>query len=109
MLGIPMAYGIMVTPTRSIIPAGPTARMDCHRSYVEAKPHQNEIGADIVDQTTGNSTGLTSWPQGIAAITLFVEDLEAAKQFYLTVFGLPVTWEDDNWAVFTLGTPLSTC
>ena len=31
-----------------------------------------------------------SWPSGISAITLFVEDLDAAKQFYREVFGLPV-------------------
>ncbi|HEY8722309.1 MAG TPA: VOC family protein [Gaiellaceae bacterium] len=42
-----------------------------------------------------------SWPSAIGAITLFVEDLEAAKQFYREVFGLPVTYEDDNSAVFT--------
>jgi catechol 2,3-dioxygenase-like lactoylglutathione lyase family enzyme len=41
-----------------------------------------------------------SWPGGIAAITLFVEDLDAAKQFYGEVFGLPVTYEDEDSAVF---------
>jgi catechol 2,3-dioxygenase-like lactoylglutathione lyase family enzyme len=44
-----------------------------------------------------------TWPGGIFAITLFVEDLDAAKQFYREVFGLPVTYEDDNSAVFTFG------
>ena len=43
------------------------------------------------------------WPASIAAITLFVEDLEAAKQFYGEVFGLPVVYEDDNSAVFKFG------
>jgi catechol 2,3-dioxygenase-like lactoylglutathione lyase family enzyme len=42
-----------------------------------------------------------SWPSAIRAITLFVEDLEATKQFYREVFDLPVTYEDDNSAVFT--------
>jgi len=42
-----------------------------------------------------------SWPSAIGAITLFVEDLEAAKQFYREVFGLPVTYADNNSAVFT--------
>jgi lactoylglutathione lyase len=37
---------------------------------------------------------------GIGAITLFVEDLERAKQFYQDAFGLPVTYEDENSAVF---------
>ncbi len=44
-----------------------------------------------------------SWPKGISAITLFVEDLAAAKQFYREVFGLPVHWEDDASAVFNFG------
>jgi len=46
---------------------------------------------------------VSTWPGGIFAITLFVEDLDAAKQFYREVFGLPVTFEDDNSAVFTFG------
>jgi catechol 2,3-dioxygenase-like lactoylglutathione lyase family enzyme len=47
-----------------------------------------------------------SWPQGIFAITLFVEDLEATKHFYQTVFGLPVDFEDPNSAVFNFGNTL---
>jgi catechol 2,3-dioxygenase-like lactoylglutathione lyase family enzyme len=43
---------------------------------------------------------LASWPKGIRAITLFVEDLAAAKRFYGEVFGLSVTFEDDDSAVF---------
>jgi catechol 2,3-dioxygenase-like lactoylglutathione lyase family enzyme len=46
---------------------------------------------------------MDSWPKGIRAITLFVEDLAAAKQFYGSVFGLPVMFEDDNSAVFNFG------
>lgn len=48
----------------------------------------------------------TSWAEGIGAITLFVEDLEAAKNFYLQVFGLPVHFEDKNSCVFKFGTTL---
>jgi catechol 2,3-dioxygenase-like lactoylglutathione lyase family enzyme len=53
-------------------------------------------------------TGATSatWPGGIAAITLFVDDLAAAKRFYGDVFGLPVFFEDDNSAVFEFGETL---
>jgi len=47
-----------------------------------------------------------SWPGGIRAITLFVEDLEDAKQFYRKVFGLPVTFEDEASAVFKFGNTL---
>jgi catechol 2,3-dioxygenase-like lactoylglutathione lyase family enzyme len=39
----------------------------------------------------------------IAAITLFVEDLDKAKRFYREAFELPVHWEDDNSAVFLFG------
>ena len=41
-----------------------------------------------------------NWPGGIAAITLFVEDLEAARRFYEEVFRLPLHYRDDNSAVF---------
>ncbi|MDQ3166705.1 MAG: VOC family protein [Actinomycetota bacterium] len=44
-----------------------------------------------------------SWPRSIGAITLFVEDLEAATQFYREVFGLPLKFEDDDSAVFDFG------
>jgi catechol 2,3-dioxygenase-like lactoylglutathione lyase family enzyme len=44
-----------------------------------------------------------SWPTGIDAITLFVEDLGEAKRFYVEVFGLPVKFEDDNSVVFEFG------
>jgi catechol 2,3-dioxygenase-like lactoylglutathione lyase family enzyme len=44
-----------------------------------------------------------AWPGAIAAITLFVEDLEKAKDFYGDVFQLPVHYEDDNSAVFRFG------
>ncbi len=49
---------------------------------------------------------MDSWPGAIGAITLFVEDLAAAKQFYRGVFGLPVTFEDDASAVFKFGDTL---
>jgi catechol 2,3-dioxygenase-like lactoylglutathione lyase family enzyme len=46
------------------------------------------------------------WPGGIGAITLFVEDLAAAKRFYGEVFGLPVHYEDESSAVFRFGETL---
>jgi len=36
----------------------------------------------------------------IGAITLFTEDLERSKAFYVSVFGLPVVYEDPNSTVF---------
>ncbi len=49
---------------------------------------------------------MSPWPKGISAITLFVEDLAAAKQFYLDVFNLPVVFEDDDSVVFKFGNTL---
>ena len=46
------------------------------------------------------------WPGGIAAITLFIEDLPAAKRFYSDVFRLPIHFEDDNSTVFKFGDTL---
>jgi len=56
--------------------------------------------------TPGRDAYETSWPRGIFAITVFVEDLDAAKQFYKEVFGLPVEFADDNSAVFNFGNTL---
>ncbi len=42
----------------------------------------------------------------LATVTLFVEDLEAAKTFYFDVFGLPVVFEDDDSVVFKFGSTL---
>jgi len=53
-----------------------------------------------------DKAGAGSWATGIFAITLFVEDLPAAKQFYLRVFGLPIDYEDANSAVFKFGNTL---
>lgn len=46
---------------------------------------------------------MSSWVKGIATVTLFVENLEATKQFYLEVFSLPVVFEDNDSAVFKFG------
>ncbi|MGB3307349.1 MAG: VOC family protein [Thermomicrobiales bacterium] len=49
----------------------------------------------------GEETG--AWPNGVSAITLFVEDLDAAKHFYRNIFDLPVMFEDEASAVFNFG------
>ena len=49
---------------------------------------------------------MQTWPGGITAITLFVEDLAAAKRFYGEAFGLPVAYEDDDSAVFKFANTL---
>jgi catechol 2,3-dioxygenase-like lactoylglutathione lyase family enzyme len=59
-----------------------------------------------MDLMTGKGTEVSPWPKGIFAITLFVEDLKAAKQFYQEAFGLPVVFEDGNSAVFKIGETL---
>ena len=48
-------------------------------------------------------TASIAWPKDIGAITLFVEDLGATKQFYQSTFGLAVVFEDKNSAVFRMG------
>ena len=53
-----------------------------------------------------NEVDVETWPKGISALTLFVEDLAATKQFYRDVFGLPVHYEDDDSAVFNFGNTL---
>ena len=55
---------------------------------------------------SGTTGGSTWQPDGIAAITLFVEDLDAARHFYRQVFQLPVHYEDDNSTVFRFGETL---
>jgi catechol 2,3-dioxygenase-like lactoylglutathione lyase family enzyme len=42
-------------------------------------------------------------PDVIYAITMFVEDLDAARAFYRDVFELPVFFEDRNSVVFKFG------
>ena len=46
---------------------------------------------------------MKSWAAGINAITLFVEDLEAAKDFYARAFGVPLIFEDEQSVVFNFG------
>jgi lactoylglutathione lyase len=48
----------------------------------------------------------SSQAKQIGAITLFVEDIDAAKEFYSKVFDLPVYYEDPNSAVFQFGDTL---
>jgi catechol 2,3-dioxygenase-like lactoylglutathione lyase family enzyme len=58
------------------------------------------------ESTERDENTQSAWPGGIAAITLFVEDLAAAKRFYTDVFQLPVFFEDDNSTVFKFGDTL---
>ncbi len=53
-----------------------------------------------MSETSPSPTPTTTWPGGITAITLFVEDLPAARAFYQSVFGLPIAFEDPVSAVF---------
>jgi catechol 2,3-dioxygenase-like lactoylglutathione lyase family enzyme len=59
-----------------------------------------------MDQMPEKNAEVNSWAKAIFAITLFVEDLAAAKQFYLKVFDLPLIFEDNNSAVFKIGDTL---
>ena len=53
-----------------------------------------------VEQNAEPTAAGRAWPGAIFAVTLFVEDLEAAKRFYQMAFGLPVVYEDGASAVF---------
>lgn len=47
-----------------------------------------------------------TWAKGIYAVTLFQENLAAAKTFYQRVFDLPVFYEDPDSCVFKFGDTL---
>lgn len=51
-------------------------------------------------------TDAVAWPKAIGAITLFVDDLAASREFYQRVFGLPVVFEDEDSTVFGFGSTL---
>ncbi len=59
-----------------------------------------------MDRMAIGGARLSAWPTGISAITLFVEDLAAAKAFYGEVFGLPVHYQDEASVVFDFGNTL---
>ena len=59
-----------------------------------------------MSESTGRDEHTQAGGGGIAAITLFVEDLATAKRFYSDVFRLPVFFEDDNSTVFKFGDTL---
>lgn len=46
---------------------------------------------------------MAAWPSGIEAVTLFVEDLDEARDFYIRVFDLPILVEDENSAALRFG------
>ena len=47
-----------------------------------------------------------AWPTGIHAITLFVEDLGAARSFYQETFGMTPIFQTDDSVVFRFGSTL---
>ena len=49
------------------------------------------------------AVNMSDFPGPITAITLFVDDLAAAREFYQRAFELPVHWEDDVSCVFEFG------
>lgn len=55
---------------------------------------------------SGTQDNAGSWAGGMYAITLFAEDLAAAREFYQDVLELPLVFEDPNSAVFRLGDTL---
>jgi len=49
-----------------------------------------------------SAPGTGDWPGPVTALTLFVDDLAAAKRFYADVFGAPVLFEDAESVAFRL-------
>lgn len=43
---------------------------------------------------------VSTWPSGVGAITLFVDDLDASREFYRLVFGLEPVFVDATSAAF---------
>jgi catechol 2,3-dioxygenase-like lactoylglutathione lyase family enzyme len=59
-----------------------------------------------MDQTTKSHLSAGSRFKRIDTITLFVEELEATRQFYQQVFSLPIVFEDNDSTVFKFGNTL---
>ena len=57
-------------------------------------------------ENNGKDTQAANWAAGIYAITLFVENREAAREFYQKIFNLEMVFEDHNSTVFRLGQTL---
>jgi catechol 2,3-dioxygenase-like lactoylglutathione lyase family enzyme len=57
----------------------------------------------MTSRRTPGRYSVTIIPRKIGAITLFVDDLQRARSFYLDVFGGPVVYQDENSAVFDFG------
>ena len=57
----------------------------------------------MTSRRTPGRYSVTIIPRKIGAITLFVDDLQRARSFYLSVFGGPVMYQDENSAVFGFG------
>ncbi|MDJ0335752.1 VOC family protein [Salinibacterium sp. G-O1] len=49
---------------------------------------------------------MSNFPGPITAITLFVDDLPATREFYRDSIGLPVHWDDENSSVFNFSNTL---
>ena len=49
---------------------------------------------------------MATWVLKLGPITLFVDDLDATKQFYLDVLEVPLVFEDSHSAVFDFGNTL---
>lgn len=59
-----------------------------------------------MDESSGKGTDVGPWPRGVAAITLFIEDLAEAKRFYREVFDVQLKFEDGDSAAFDFGNML---
>jgi catechol 2,3-dioxygenase-like lactoylglutathione lyase family enzyme len=74
--------------------------------YCQADDHDRQPTKrqeTFMAETPQTGARADSWPGRIGAITLFVDDVAAAKSFYREVFDLPVMFEDQDSVVFDFG------
>ncbi|MFF8995829.1 VOC family protein [Streptomyces sp. NPDC014983] len=69
----------------------------------------HDSGTGLQEPTRDLSGRPCAWADGIAARTLFVEDLAASKRLYLDVFDAPNLFEDEQSVVLKPGARSSTC
>jgi catechol 2,3-dioxygenase-like lactoylglutathione lyase family enzyme len=68
-----------------------------------SKALQEQVNSSEDFRVPGGGSEMSSWVNGISAITLFTADLEQTKEFYRKVFDLPVAFANEDSAVFNFG------
>ncbi len=77
---------------------------DYHTFTMAAHTAAMFVRGPCMSESAASGAKVPSWLRGISAITFFVEDLEVMKQFCGKIFGLPLLFEDDDAAMYKIGT-----